>query len=116
MALLFNAQPTTGGTPYGVSEFYVDVMFIAPHGTAPLEVRLQPKVYIEEPTPMAGNNLPAVDGIHNIKFPATDIITGDFWSDINAGRVHDEVISILESERPEWLGKISKIVPLPSNT
>lgn len=116
MALLFDAVPTTSGTPYGVAKFYVDVMFIAPHGTEDLEVRLDSYVYEESPSPSVGSPLPNVDGIHNVRFPGEDIITNDFWTDINAGNVHDEVIRILEEEKPEWAGKIQKILPLPSNT
>lgn len=110
MALNINAIPYTGGVPYGVEQFYVDVMFIAPHGTDDLEVRLSPYAYNEEGG--VENKLPQVDGIHNLRFPATAIIKSDFWADVNAGNVHNEVIRLIEEETPDWAGKIERILPL----
>lgn len=88
---------------------YIDVMIVFPHGKSFVEARLQ--AFAFENSELASGPL-AIDGIHSFLFSPEVLIKTDFWSDVNAGNVHEFIITQLENERPEWRGKITKMLPL----
>lgn len=100
---------TQNGIELGTQKVYIDLMFIAPHGVENLQIRLVPYDYTGD---VKGVKINSVDGVGNCMFPASEIIINDFWNDINAGKVHDKTIEILEAANPAFTGKITKIPPV----
>ncbi len=110
MAILIqDAVFTTAGVPLGLTDLYIDVMVVFPHGTQDAQARLQPYAY--QDGQKADGPLAQVDGVRNFSFSPLVLVKDDFWNDINAGNAHDYVILQLETEQPQWAGKITKIVP-----
>ena len=96
------------GITLGVSQVWIDLQVILPADPTQ-DGTVKFKVYTDSTRDIELKNIDDLQAISDLDLAA--LVTSDYWTDINAGSVHDAVIAELIARDANWTGKITKELP-----